>query len=211
MENINIRQVVLSDLPYLYEICLKTGDGGNDASALFNDPYLIGHYYVAPYIIYQNSICFAAEHENYPKGYIVSVPDTAAYKKWLEDYWHPPLRKQFPKDNKAKYTEKEEKIINLIHKQQYPLDLSNFPWLSDYHAHLHIDLLPIIQKKGIGRMLIEKLINNLKRQNVSGIYLNVDFSNSGAICFYQKAGFKILKEQDWGFTMGKAINNKYII
>ena len=206
MENLDVRRVIFSDLPYLYEICLKTGDEGKDATPLYNDPYLIGHYYVAPYIVYQKSMCFVAEHDNYPKGYIVSAPDTAAYKLWLEDYWLPPIRKQFPKGRKVKYTEDEEKIINLIHKQQYPMDVSSFPWLSDYPAHLHIDLLPIIQKKGIGRILIEKLIDNLKKQNVSGIYLNVGLSNSGAICFYKKIGFTILKEQDWGYTMGKIID-----
>lgn len=205
MENLNVRETAFSDLPYLYEICLKTGHEGKDASLLFNDPYLLGNYYVAPYIIYPKSICFVAEYENCPKGYIVSVPDTAIYRQWLEDYWLPPIRKQFPKERRLKYTEKEGKIINLIHKQQYPMDLSNFPWLSDYPAHLHIDLLPIIQKKGIGRILIERVIKNLKNQNISGIYLNVDLSNTGAICFYQKMGFTILNEQDWGFTMGKII------
>jgi ribosomal protein S18 acetylase RimI-like enzyme len=205
MENINIRQAVLSDLPYLYEICLKTGYEGKDASKLYNEPYLIGHYYVAPYVIYQNNLCFVAEYENCPKGYIVSVSDTINYKKWLEENWLLQLRKQFPKENKVKYTEKEEEIINEIHKKQYPIDLKNFAWLSDYPAHLHIDLLPDIQKKGIGKILMEKLIDNLKEQNISGIHLGVSNTNPGAISFYKKMDFKILKEEEWGYTMGKII------
>jgi hypothetical protein len=40
MDKIIIRKAVLSDIPYLYDICLKTGDKGNDASALFYDPYI---------------------------------------------------------------------------------------------------------------------------------------------------------------------------
>ena len=206
MEKIVIRQGVLSDIPYLYEICLKTGYNGNDASAFFADPYLIGHYYVAPYVLYQKGICFVAEYENYPKGYIVAVPDTETYKKWLEEYWLPPLRKQFSENNKS-YTEKENSIINLINKQQYPIDKNNLPWLIDYPAHLHIDLLPIIQRKGIGSKLIENLLNELKKQNVSGIYFNVDITNSNAVNFYNKMGFSVIKEQEWGFTMGKQISN----
>ena len=204
MNNINIRQVVLSDLPYLYEICLKTGNNGEDASKLFNDPYLIGHYYIAPYIFYPKSICFVAEYEFYPKGYIAAVPDTIKYKQWLEENWLPPLRKQFLQNNNL-YTEKEKNIVDLIHKRQYPMDLTYFSWLGDYPAHLHIDLLPIIQRKGVGIKLMGLIFSKLLEENISGIYLNVDLSNTGAIKFYEKLNFKIIKDQDWYYTMGKII------
>ncbi|MDR0301269.1 MAG: GNAT family N-acetyltransferase [Treponema sp.] len=205
MKEIIVRQAVLSDIPYFYEICLKTGDNGSDASALFSDPYLIGHYYAAPYVLYQKGICFAAEYENRPQGYVIAVPDTESYKQWLEESWLPPLRKQFPKDYKESFTDKEKNIINLIHKEQYPMDKTAQHWLSEYPAHLHIDLLPSIQGKGAGRKLINSLLNELKRQNISGLHLNVDISNKGAVCFYEKMGFSVIKEQEWGYTMGVLI------
>jgi hypothetical protein len=90
---INIRRAVLSDLPYFYEICLKTGDGGKDASALFFDQYLLGHYYAAPYLVYRSGICFVAEYEYRLQGYIAAVPDTALFQQWMEEQWLPPLRK----------------------------------------------------------------------------------------------------------------------
>ena len=68
MEEINIRRAVLSDLPYLYEICLKTGDSGNDATEFFLDPFVLGQYYAAPYLLYPAGICFVAEHECRPQG-----------------------------------------------------------------------------------------------------------------------------------------------
>jgi len=205
MENINVRRAVLSDLPYLYEICLKTGNNGKDASALYNDPYMVGNYFAAPYVVYQKSICFVAEYENGPKGYIVSVPNTAAYEQWLEDYWLPPLRKQFPTDRQTKYTEKEKSILSCIHRKHFPPDPVSTLWLNDYPAHLHIDLLPVIQGKGVGKMLMNNLFDELKNQNVSGLHLGVSCLNSGAIKFYQKMGFAILKEQDGGCTMGKIV------
>jgi hypothetical protein len=61
MNDTIIRRAALSDLPYLYEICLKTGDAGKDASALFNDPYLMGQYYATPYLLFPAGICFVVE------------------------------------------------------------------------------------------------------------------------------------------------------
>ncbi|MDR2797203.1 MAG: hypothetical protein LBB80_02570 [Treponema sp.] len=59
-----VRPACGSDLPYLYEICLKTGDAGNDASGLFYDPLLLGQYYGAPYFFYDPSLCFVAKDLN---------------------------------------------------------------------------------------------------------------------------------------------------
>ena len=205
MDKIAIRHAVLTDIPYLYEVCLKTGNEGNDASALFSDPYLIGHYYVAPYLLYQKGFCFIAEYKNRPQGYIVAVPDTVSFRQWMEEYWLPPLRNQYPQPFPYSISEKEKKILDLIHLSKYPVDLNSLPWISEFPAHLHIDLLPIIQRKGIGSKLMDNIFNELRKQNIPGIYLNVDLSNPGAISFYQKLGFSVIKKQEWGYTMGKLI------
>jgi GNAT superfamily N-acetyltransferase len=202
-ETINVRQAVLSDLPYLYEICLKTGDESKDATPFFSDPYTIGHYYSAPYLLYPHGICFVAEYEYRPQGYIVAVPDTAAFGRWMEEQWLPPLRKRYPEPFPLSRSEKENKTIKLFHGCHFPVDTSDQPWLADYPAHLHIDLLPCIQQKGIGRILIDSLFAELAKQKVSGLHLGVGSSNAGAIAFYKKTGFSVIKEQKWGFIMGK--------
>ena len=48
-----IRAYQARDLPSLYHICLQTGDNGADAAALYRDPALLGHYYVAPYVMFE--------------------------------------------------------------------------------------------------------------------------------------------------------------
>src|SRR6516225_9035589 len=45
----HIRPYRPGDLDALYEICLLTGDGGQDATSLFADPMLLGHFFAAPY------------------------------------------------------------------------------------------------------------------------------------------------------------------
>jgi ribosomal protein S18 acetylase RimI-like enzyme len=83
------------------------------------------------------------------------------------------------------------------------IDESEKPWLTDYQAHLHINLLPSLQGKGAGRALMDALFTELERQKVPGLSLGVDASNTGAVTFYRKMGFSVLKEQEWGFIMGK--------
>ena len=207
MKEALIRKAVKSDLPYLYEICLKTGDSGNDASHLYTDPYLLGHYYVAPYVIYPGGIAYIVEHEYRPQCYIVAVPDTAAYRRWLEDEWLPPLRQQCPLPSALEKlpTEKDRQILELIHKKHMPVEAELEERLKNYPAHLHIDLLPGIQRKGYGSKLMERLFSELSKQGIPGLHLGVGKKRPGAIAFYHSAGFTVLKETEQGLTLGKRV------
>jgi GNAT superfamily N-acetyltransferase len=205
MKDTIIRRAVMSDLPYLYEICLKTGDAGKDAGALFNDPYLIGQYYAAPYLVFPASICFVVEHEYRPQGYIISAPDTAAFNRWLEEEWLPPLRTRYPQPFPPEIirSPNEDRILKNIHECHFP-DTDDKPYLKNYPSHLHIDLLPSLQGKGFGRTLIDTLCQELAQKGIPGVHLGVGSRNQGAISFYQKMNFSVLREEDWGLIMGKA-------
>jgi len=208
MNDIIIRKAQNSDIPYAYEICLKTGDIGKDAGHLFFDPYLIGNYYAAPYFFFSEGICFIAEYQCRPQGYIIAVPDTAIFEKWMEEQWLPPLRKRYPQPFPQEMirSEREAKLIKAIHNKKFPLEKYSENLYRDYPAHLHIDMLPAIQGKGLGRKLMETLFKELKQQGVTGLHLGVDAENTNAILFYQKLGFSMLKEHSWGFTMAKQLD-----
>jgi ribosomal protein S18 acetylase RimI-like enzyme len=55
----------------------------------------------------------------------------------------------------------------------------------------------------MGRALINILCEELARRGIPGVQLGVGAQNSGAIAFYQKIGFSVLQEEDWGLVMGK--------
>jgi len=177
-----------------------------DATSLYFDQYLLGHYYAAPYLVFPEGICFVVESERRPQGYILAVPDTTAFRQWMEEQWLPPLRKHYQKPFPSELirSEKEGRIIELLHICQFPVE-KNASWLTDYPAHLHIDLLPSLQGKGMGRALMTALFTELEKQKVPGLHLGVSASNIGAVAFYRKIGFSVLEEHEWGFTMGKQI------
>lgn len=207
MKSIYTRRTVLSDIPYVYEICLKTGDDGKDASDLLYNPYLMGHYYAAPYLAYRDGVCFVAEYEYRPQGYIVAVPDTEAFNRWLETVWLPPLRERYsrPFPPEIIRSPREERILETIHRNHISPDTDAQSVLKNYPAHLHIDLLPSLQGKGMGRILMNNLCDELRGRRVKGLHLGVGKNNAGAIAFYQKLGFTILEEKEWGCMMGKTL------
>ncbi|MDI6591774.1 MAG: ribosomal protein S18-alanine N-acetyltransferase [Patescibacteria group bacterium] len=58
---------------------------------------------------------------------------------------------------------------------------------------ISLAVAPDWRQKGIGKALIEFLINHFRQKNIKEIFLNVRTKNKAAISFYQKLGFKILK------------------
>jgi GNAT superfamily N-acetyltransferase len=198
-----IRKAIVQDVPHFYDICLKTGDNGKDASGFFRDPWLVGQYYAAPYLFFPGALCFTAEEDGTPRGYIVSAPDTAAFDAWMESVWLPPLRLRYPAESPVhpEYSSHEKAITAAIHK---PHPQGPVPsWRTEYPAHLHIDMLPGIQGKGWGRRLMETLFAALRERGVPGLHLGVSRANTGALAFYGKIGFLTVQEEDsGGCTLG---------
>src|SRR6185295_6755137 len=77
------------------------------------------------------------------------------------------------------------------------------PALSDYPAHLHIDLLAVAQGQGWGRRLMETFLERLRTQDVCAVHLGVNTSNYRAVRFYEKIGFQrlIVSERSISFGM----------
>ncbi|MGI6413659.1 MAG: GNAT family N-acetyltransferase [Syntrophomonadaceae bacterium] len=67
----------------------------------------------------------------------------------------------------------------------------------------HLAVRPEYQKKGLGKKLLESMINEFKKQNVRKINLFVKNDNRWAMEFYQRQGWE--KRQDiqvYSFTTG---------
>ncbi len=66
-----------------------------------------------------------------------------------------------------------------------------------YPAHLHIDLLPRAQGRGLGRRMIATLLGALHARGVGGVHLEMSAFNERALGFYQHLGFHVLgRERD---------------
>jgi len=194
--SLEIRPYHASDLSSLYHICLLTGNSGTDASELFSDPDLLGHFYAAPYAILEPELCFILTCSGFPCGYILGTHNSETFYHRCEKEWFPPLRERYPfpkKDDKSL----EQRIIRLIHQGHKPNDE-----LKSYPAHLHIDLLPEAQGKGMGRKLIEVFNHKLVKLRVPAVHLQVGKNNTGAVQFYERVGFQRIKEYEYAIAFG---------
>ena len=185
-----IRPYKKSDLPKLYEICLKTGNSGKDATDLYKDPLLLGNFYSAPYAVIHPELTFILTDNDIPVGYILGTSDSTFFYRETEKEWFPPLRKEYPLPEENDNTP-DAKIIRLIHKGHLPKSE-----LLSYPAHLHIDILPEGQGQGMGRKLIEIFCNKLIEMKVQALHLEVGKRNTNAIFFYERIGFRIIKEYE---------------
>jgi ribosomal protein S18 acetylase RimI-like enzyme len=194
-ESCRIRRYQPDDLDDLYRICLLTADNGRDATALFRDPRLPGHVYAAPYAVFEPSLALVAEDAAGVGGYIVAALDSRAFQERLEQDWWPALR--------ARYPEPPPEVAEVLSlPERHALHNIRHPWGTDdelarsYPSHLHINLTPRMQRRGIGRQLIVALVSGLRGQGSPGVHLMVGHANQRAAGFYRHVGFTELPATD---------------
>ena len=183
----SIRPYHASDLCALYRICLLTGDGGSDAAPLYRDGELLGHYYVAPYAVFEPDVCFTLTQDGVPCGYMLGARDSAAFSARCERDWFPTLRERYSLPP-AEDASADAGMIRAIHRGYHP-----HPEAAAYPAHLHIDLLPIAQGQGWGRKLMETFLDRLRALSVPAVHLGVSARNTRAIAFYERIGFHLIQ------------------
>jgi ribosomal protein S18 acetylase RimI-like enzyme len=184
----NIRPVIKQDTPSLYQIALRTGDAGQDATALHKDPKLIGHIYAAPYAIFEPKSCFVAEDDEGVAGYIVGTRNTVAFDERLERDWWPLLRPQYEDPSDVpfdEWTPDQLRAFLIHHPAKTPQRI-----VDTYPSHLHINLLPRLQGQKLGYAMIDKFLQAMDMAGSRGVHLGVSPSNERAIRFYRNYGFK---------------------
>lgn len=196
-----IRPYQKEDLGALYDICLKTGDTGEDATLFYSDPKLLGHLYAAPYAVLEPDLTFVLEDSEGVCGYILGAFDSETFYKRLKHEWFPPLRERYPESTgDSESWTRDERLI----KQFYKDDTEEDALLKDYPSHLHIDLLPRAQGSGNGRALMETFLAALAAKGSPAVHLGTSPQNIRAERFYKKMGFHELKRlEPYTLVMGK--------
>src|SRR5262249_48563761 len=152
-----------ADIDALYQICLLTGDAGQDATSRYHDPKLLGHCVAAPYGLFEPSLAFVAEDTSGVAGYIVGALDSQAFEKRLESDWWPRLRTRYPEPPPGLRAQRWTPDQSLAHIIHHPLRTPD-ELAARYPSHLHINLLPRLQARGYGRQLIQTLTAALRDQ-----------------------------------------------
>lgn len=184
-----IRKYEPKDKEKVIYICLNDMYGKYQQDLIDYVEWMFCRYYIE--VEPQN--CFVAVDENdEPVGYIYGAIDYDNYQRDFEPYI---------------------KKIASINNRQYLADAmtemyDHAIFRMDYPAHLHIDILPDFQSKGIGSKLIEAFCNNIKAQGSNGVMLIVGSDNTGARRFYERNGFILLQDIKTGAAYAKKLTEE---
>lgn len=184
-----IRRAEARDHADLLQICLKTGDSGQDGTDLQDDPDLLGLVFAVPYQVFAPGFSFVLEDGQGVCGYVLATPDTLAFQGWIDQTWFPPLRAKLrnPGPDPAVWHKSDWLRWRIFAPPLPPaVDLTLYP------GHGHIDLLPRAQGRGIGAAMMARMTGALQDAGCPGLFLAVSPRNHRALGFYTQLGFKAL-------------------
>jgi GNAT superfamily N-acetyltransferase len=200
-----VRPFARPDTPVLYDVCLRTADAGQDASERHNEPSLLGHVWLGPYLALEPELAWVVDDERgRPLGYTVGALDARAFEESCERSWWPDLRSLYPvgADRATAVTSGDEALIRTIHDPHRAPDQI----VADHPSQLHIDLLPAAQGSGLGRVLIDTLCAALAARRSTGVFVGVAESNRHALGFYRHVGFVDLPAPDGAVWLGRRLS-----
>ena len=188
-----IRPYSPSDRADVADVCVRTGDGGEDATGLFSSDTLLPDIYSVPYVDREPELAFVVDNGERVVGYILGTADTRSFAQWFSTQWWPSVA-----DRYGRSSESERNIVASAGNPERMLVAA----VDEYPAHLHIDLLPEAQGHGLGRRLVETLVAALAARGIPGLHLVVGTDNTKAQAFYRRVGFAELASGPDGVVMG---------
>jgi ribosomal protein S18 acetylase RimI-like enzyme len=186
-----IRPYESKDFDAVYEVCLKTGEAGQDATHLYKDPKALGHLYVGPYVTLEPPLAFVLEDDLGVCGYVLGALDTKIFRERFIKEWLSPLQKVYADlRGDSQHWTLDEQIYHEIHHPKTEF----YKALEPYPAHLHIDLLPRAQGLGNGKRMMQTLLEALKEKGSRAVHLGMHPDNTRAFVFYKTMGFHIIDD-----------------
>jgi GNAT superfamily N-acetyltransferase len=189
----NLRQFRSEDLNALYAISLATGHEGGDASHLYADAKLMGHIYSAPYAVLEPDLVLVVVDGDGVAGFAAGAIDTSLWEDVLERNWWPALRRQYPdpkESSSASWTADQRRAFAIHHPERAPREV-----VDAYPAHLHLNLLPVAQGRGIGSVLLKAWLELASKRGATAVHVGVNRANLRALRFWSQNSFKDLNPE----------------
>lgn len=180
-----IRAYRPSDLSAVYDVCVRTADGGDDARGMYVDDRLMGDIFAAPYVTLEPEHAHMLDDgTGTAVGYVLGTADTARFVRRYRDEWLPATAGRYPEPADPPVTPTDFMVGLHLNPERMLV-----PELAGYPAHLHIDLLPEWQGRGFGRGLMEAFLRGVHEAGAPKVHLGMAPSNTKARAFYHRLGF----------------------
>ena len=173
-----------------YAVCMKTGNFGQDGEPFYrDDPEALGRVFVGPYLDYEPELARILEDDQGICGYVLAAMDSHAFYARYEGEWRPGLCRAYPAPTGVPGG--WNRVQQIHHVYHHPDYFCPEPY-DQYPSHVHIDLLPRAQGRGLGRAMMAEVLGLLRQRGSPGAHLGVSLPNIPAQGFYRKLGFQPL-------------------
>ena len=189
-----IRPYRPADRDDVYDVCVRTADGGDDARGRYSTDDVMPDVFAGPYLALEPELAFVADDGRRVVGYVLGTADTPRWAAEHRRRWLPTVADRYPLAEHP--STPEDELIDLLHHPEHTVHAE----LAAYPAHLHIDLLPDHQGQGLGRLLVRTFLAALRARGVPAVHLGMVPTNTGARAFYDRLGFHELALQLPGVT-----------
>ena len=152
---ITIRSYQSKDRQGVIEVLYRTGYMGEDAKDYFDDKHLFGLLFGIYYLDYEPDSCFVAINKttNQVVGYILSSLDTRIQTRKFNRKMLPRILMRTFLYTIWRYRQSFRMLLYLRKlNQNSPTPSNENLILSDYPAHLHINVLPEFHRQGNSRI-----------------------------------------------------------
>jgi ribosomal protein S18 acetylase RimI-like enzyme len=186
-----IRAYRPADEAAVRRICFETALFGGPMQPVLDDERLFSEAFVGYYLRYATDLLFVAEVGGIVAGYLSGCTDTARYRREF-------VRRISPR------------LATRVLLRGYWLRPCLWRWLAagvraarqwsaahtgietEYPAHCHLNLAVAFQRQGLGRLLLDRFLAELRTRGLEGLHISA--SAAGGQAFFSRAGFKLLLE-----------------
>lgn len=191
---IEIRPCQSRDRDAVVTICHRTGYFGEDAAPYFKDADLFGLLFTAYYLDHEPEHCFVADDNGAAVGYIIGSVDTEAQREAFSRLIVPRIVKRAFTRTLFRHPGDVWFLLGLTDHADYEKELFTEDLVTNYPAHLHMNVLPDYQRRGLGGRLMARFVEAMRTAGAPGVHLVTSTENKKALPFYHKEGFVVFKE-----------------
>ncbi len=199
---IHFRAYRKEDYQGICAILHATGFLGEDlaGTGLFDDRRLFALVNTDGYLRFLPSNCYVAidESDGRVAGYILGAVDSKLWERIFTRrmYWRIAARAFL-----VSWWKYPESFRHVLSWARHYVDVSE-PYFADYPAHLHINVLPGFQRRGIGDGLMRLFEERILAQGATGVHLVTSNRNVKALPFYAKHGYAVLADMPGTYYRG---------
>jgi ribosomal protein S18 acetylase RimI-like enzyme len=190
---IAIRPYEAADRPGVRRVCYLTGFMGDPADWMWRDEESFADIFTGYWTDREPGSALVAELEGEVVGYLLGCRDSRKVWNAGKQFAHHAFGRGLvlrPSTAGVFRRMMTDGIVDALRHRLPPPTYYDARW----PAHLHIDLLPVCRRRGIGEALVNRWLGTLRKEGVPGCHLQTMAENTRAIAFFEEMGFAKLGE-----------------